>query len=47
MLIAVEPLLEDIAVHADAAGRPDHAALYRRDAVWAADHAQVLLHAAD
>lgn len=46
ILSAVEPLLEEIAAHADSAGRPDHAALYRRDAVWAADRAQSLLHAA-
>jgi hypothetical protein len=46
VLTAVEPLLEDVAAHAEQAGRPDHAALYRRDAVWAADRSQALLHAA-
>ncbi len=46
LLVAVEPLLEDIAAHADGAGRADHAAPYRRDAVWVADGAQALLHAA-
>lgn len=46
VLIALETVLEDVAVHAESAGRPDHAALYRRDAVWSADHAASLLHAA-
>lgn len=31
---AVPPLLDDIAAHADGAGRPDHGDLYRRDAAW-------------
>lgn len=43
VLVAVEPLLHEVADHADGAGRPDHAALYRRDAVWIADHVQALL----
>jgi aminoglycoside phosphotransferase (APT) family kinase protein len=46
VLVAVEPLLEDLAAHADEAGRPDHAALYRRDAVWAAARSGAILHAA-
>ncbi|GAA2750255.1 phosphotransferase [Amnibacterium kyonggiense] len=32
ILVAVGPLLDDVAEHADRAGRPDHGALYRRDA---------------
>jgi hypothetical protein len=32
VLSAVGPLLQDVAAHAEAAGRPDHAALYRGDA---------------
>lgn len=43
VLVAAVPLLDDIAAHAEAAGRPDHAALYRADAAQlAADSAAVL-----
>jgi aminoglycoside phosphotransferase (APT) family kinase protein len=43
---AVPPLLEDIAVHAEAAGRPDHAPLYRTDAARLAIDAVPVLRAA-
>jgi hypothetical protein len=46
VLVAVGPLLDDIADHAEEAGRTDHAALYRRDAAYLADAAEALLHAA-
>lgn len=46
VLVAVEPLLDDIAAHAEGAGRPDHAALYRADAARLAGDAEALLHAA-
>ncbi|MBW4042161.1 MAG: aminoglycoside phosphotransferase family protein [Acidobacteria bacterium] len=46
ILVAVEPLLDDIADHADRAGRPDHAALYRTDAALLPEVAPRLLGAA-
>ena len=45
VLFAAVPLLDDIAEHADDAGRPDHAVLYRADAAWLAGGAETL-HAA-
>jgi hypothetical protein len=46
VLIAVGPLLDDIADHADAADRRDHAALYRADRTWLVGVAGSVLHAA-
>ena len=46
VLVAVAPLLGDVAEHAEAAGRPGHAALYRADAARLAGDAEGLLHAA-
>lgn len=46
VLVAVVGLLHDVAAHADAAGRPDHGELYRRDAVFVPTAAPALLRAA-
>lgn len=46
VLVAAVPLLDDVAEHAEAAGRPDHAALYRADAARLAGDAEGLLRAA-
>jgi hypothetical protein len=45
ILVAVGPLLDDVAEHADRVARPDHAALYRRDAMLLPDLAMRLLRA--
>ncbi|MGT2425426.1 phosphotransferase [Amnibacterium kyonggiense] len=47
VLAAVGPLLEEVAAHADRAGRPDHGALYRRDAEALSTAAPRVLRAAD
>jgi aminoglycoside phosphotransferase (APT) family kinase protein len=46
ILLAVPPLLEEIATHAESAGRPDHAPLYRADAARLAIDAAPVLRAA-
>ena len=46
VLVAVVPLLGDIAEPAERAGRPDHAAVYRADAARLASGAEGLLRAA-
>ncbi|MGN6445928.1 phosphotransferase [Amnibacterium sp.] len=46
VLVAVGPLLDDLAEHAEGAGRPDHAARYRADAAHLADGAPGVLRAA-
>jgi hypothetical protein len=46
VLVAAVPLLDEIADHAEAAGRPDHAALYRADAARLAGDAEEVLRAA-
>jgi Ser/Thr protein kinase RdoA (MazF antagonist) len=46
VLEAAVPLFGDVAEHAEAAGRPDHAALYRADAARLAGDAEGLLRAA-
>ena len=46
VLVAAEPLLDDIADHAERAGRPHHAALYRADAARLAGDAEGLLRTA-
>jgi hypothetical protein len=47
VLAAVGPLLEEIAVHAEQAGRPDHAPLYRADAAFVRRSSCDVLRAAD
>ena len=46
ILIAVGPLLDDVADHADRAGRPDHGDLYRKDAALLPGVSSTLLSAA-
>ncbi len=46
VLVAAVPLLDDVADHAEGAGRTDHAALYRADAARLAGDAEGLLRAA-
>jgi hypothetical protein len=46
VLDAAGPLLADLVVHAERAGRPDHAALYRADRAWVTDGAEEVLRAA-
>ena len=46
ILVAVGPLLDDVAEHADRAGRPDHGDLYRGDAAVLPEVAPALLSAA-
>ena len=46
VLTAVGPLLHDAAAYADAAGRPDHAALYRGDAAFLPTASAQLIRAA-
>ena len=47
IVAAVGPLLDDIAAHADAAGRPDHGDLYRADAARLGHDREALLRATD
>jgi hypothetical protein len=46
VLVALGPQLGDIAAHAEQAGRPDHAALYRADAAYLPTASAAILRAA-